>query len=323
MFSAERAPGDGQRRAVDLAGAQQLAQHGRHAAGAMEAFAQVFAGGLHVHQQRDVPPVFHPVGRRDFDARVARHRDQVRLRIGRTANRGDGRDGIEERLAREDLRRTQILVGQLDDALAGFVGDLAALAVRRGNRGAAGQRQPEHFGDGVHRGRGAHRVAVTERGRRCGRGGEKLLLVDLTRGEFAARAPDHRARADQFAVMPAIEHRSAGQHDGGNVDGRRRHDLRGRGLVAAGGQHHGVDRIAVQDFDEAEIGEIAIERGRRPAAILEDRMQRKFHGHAARVADALAHALHGVEVHAVAGREIAAGLRDADDGSAGQAARRP
>ena len=96
-----------------------------------------------------------------------------------------------------------------------------------------------------------------------------------------------------------------------------------RRLVAAGGQHHGIDRIAVQDLDEAEIGEVAIERRRRPAAVLEDRMHREFHRHAAGIADAFAHALHRVQVHAVAGREVAAGLRDADDRLAATAARRP
>ena len=72
----------------------------------------------------------------------------------------------------------------------------------------------------------------------------------------------------------------------------------------------------MQDFDEPEIGEIAVEGGRRPAAILEDGMNRKLHRHAARVAYALTHARHRFEVHAVAGRQVTAGLRDADDGFA-------
>ena len=109
-----------------------------------------------------------------------------------------------------------------------------------------------------------------------------------------ARSPDHRAGADQLAVVPAVEHRPAGQHDRRDVDGRRGHDLGRRRLVAARRQHDGVDRIAVQDLDQPQIGQVAIERRGRPPAILEDRVQREFHRNAARVADAVAHALRPV-----------------------------
>ena len=55
---------------------------------------------------------------------------------------------------------------------------------------------------------------------------QELLLVDLARRQLAARAPDHRARADQLALVPAVEHRPAGQHDRRDVDGRGGHDRR-------------------------------------------------------------------------------------------------
>ena len=100
-------------------------------------------------------------------------------------------------------------------------------------------------------------------------------------------------------------------------DGRRRHHGGRRGLVAAGGQHHAVERIAVQHLDQAEIGEVAVERGGRPLAGLLDRMHRELERDAAGVADAVAHALGQLEVMAVAGREVGAGLRDADDRPAG------
>ena len=188
---AERASGNRERLAVDLADAQQLAQYRGHAAGAMEPFAQVFARRLHVHQQRYVTAVFHPVARRDLDAGVTRHRDQVWLGIRRATDRGDRRDGIEECLAREDLRGAQILVRELDDASSGFIRDLAAFAIGRGNGRASGQRKAEHFGDGVHRRGRAHGVAVAERRRRRGGRIQELLLGDLPGGELAARTPDH------------------------------------------------------------------------------------------------------------------------------------
>ena len=152
-------------------------------------------------------------------------------------------------------------------------------------------------------------------GRRRAVGGavEELLLVDLARRQLAPAAPDHRARPDQLAVMPAIEHRPARQHDRRNINGRRRHDARRRGLVAAGGQNDGIDRIAVQRLDQPQIRKVAIECRSRPAAILEDRMDRKFHGDPARIADPLARPLGELEMDAVARRKVAARLRDADD----------
>src|SRR4029077_3187849 len=88
-------------------------------------------------------------------------------------------------------------------------------------------------------------------------------------------------------------------------------------LVAAGHQHDAVERIAVEDLDEAEIGEIAGERGGRALAGPPDPMPRETERDAAGHADAFAHALGELEVMAVAGREVRAGLRDADDRLAG------
>ena len=75
-----------------------------------------------------------------------------------------------------------------------------------------------------------------------------------------------------------------------------------------------IDGIAVQDLDQPQIGQVAVERGRGPPAVLEDGMHREFHRDAAGVANAVAHAPRQVEMHAVAGIEVAAALRDADDG---------
>src|SRR3546814_6714417 len=71
--------------------------------------------------------------------------------------------------------------------------------------------------------------------------------------------------------------------------------------------------VAVEQFGERQIREVAIERCGGAAAILEDRMDRKFDRDAARIADAVAHPACEIEVDAVARRQIAARLRDADD----------
>ncbi len=116
--------------------------------------------------------------------------------------------------------------------------------------------------------------------------------------------------------MPPVEHRTAGENNGGNIDGGCSHDACRRGLVAARGQDHGVDGIAVQQFHQTEIGEVAVERRGRPAAILEDRMNWKFQGDAPSVANAFTRSLGQIEVDAVARREVTASLGDANDRTA-------
>ena len=99
----------------------------------------------------------------------------------------------------------------------------------------------------------------------------------------------------------------------GMIHRRRRHQACRRGLVAADRQHDAIERITEQHFDQAEIGEIAIQaRGRTLAGLL-NRMHRKLEHDAARFANAFAHALGKHEVMTIAGRQVAAGLRDADD----------
>ena len=193
------------------------------------------------------------------------------------------------------------------------IGDLAALAVGRGDRRAAGQAHAERLGERVHGRGGAHRVAMADRGRGGRDDFHELLIVDLALGEIRARAPDDCARAGALAVMPPVVHRPAREHDRRNVDRRRRHDAGRGGLVAPGRQHHAIEKIAHQHFDEAEIGEIAVKRRRRPLARLLNGVHRKLERHSAGCRDPVAHALGELEVMAVAGRKIGAGLGDADD----------
>ena len=154
-----------------------------------------------------------------------------------------------------------------------------------------------------------------------GRGGgddvDELVVVDLAGGKPFARLPDHGAGAGALAVEPAVQHRAAREHDRRHVDGRGRHQAGRRRLVAAGGQHHAIEGIAEQDFDQAEISEVAVERRGRALAGLLDRMGREFHRDAAGGADAFAHPVRQFQMVAVARRQVVAGLRDADDRLAG------
>ncbi len=244
---------------------------------------------------------------------MPRDRIDVDRRIGRAADRRAGDDRVLEGLAGQDVRRLEVLVHDLDGAAAGLVGDLGALPVGRRDRGAARQRHAERFGERIHGRGGAHGVAVADRRRRRRDDVDELVVVDAAGGLLLARLPHDGARADALAVAPAVEHRAAGEHDRRNVHRRRRHQAGRGGLVAAGGEHDAVDRIAEQQLDEPEIGEIAVERRRRPLAGLLDRMHRKLEGDAAGVADAVAHAVCELEVMPVARRKIGAGLGDGDD----------
>ncbi len=222
-------------------------------------------------------------------------------------------DRVLERLARKNIRRLQILFDDLDCAHAGFIGDLRAFAIGRGDRGAAGQRHAERFGECIHRRGGTHRVAVADRRRRRSGDLHEFIGVDSASRHVLACFPDCGAGAGALALPPAVEHRSAGENDSRRVHGRRGHQAGGRCLVAAGHQHDAVERVAVKDFDKPEISEVAVKRGRWTLARLLDRVTRKLKGDAARCADSLAHALGELEMVAVAGRQVRTGLRDADD----------
>ena len=86
---------------------------------------------------------------------------------------------------------------------------------------------------------------------------------------------------------------------------------------AAGGQHDAVDGVAVERLDQAEVREVAIQRGGWPLAGLLDRVHRELDRDPAGLPDAFANPLGQLQVMAVARGEIRAGLRDADDRLAG------
>ena len=302
---------------MDFLVRHQFANHRRHAAGAVKFLAEIETGRLQIHQHRDFVAVFLPVVDREFDADMARQRVDVDRRVGRAADRRVHHDAVLECLAGQDVGRLEILPDHVDDPLAGFVGDLAALAVGRGNRRAARQRHAERLGQRVHGRGGAHGVAMADRG--CGGGHDldEFVVVDLAGGKPFALLPDDGAGPGALTVEPAVQHRTAREHDGGHIDGRGRHQAGRRRLVAAGGQHHAVEGIAEQDFDQAEIGEVAVEGCGRTLAGLLDRMDREFHRKPAGLADALAHPMCQFEMVTVARRQVVAGLRDADDRLAG------
>ena len=244
---------------------------------------------------------------------MARDRGQVDRRVGRSADRRIDADRVVECLFRQDIGRLEVLRHHCDDTLAGEVRDLLPVAIRRGNRRRSGQAHAQRLAQRIHRRRRAHRVAIAGRRRRAGDQADELGIVDLARRQHLPRLPHDRSRSGALALVPAVQHRPHGQSDRRDVHRRRAHQHGGRRLVAADRQHHAVERIAVQRFDQAEIGEVAVQpRGRALAGFL-DRMDREFQHDAARLAHALAHPLRQHQMVAVARGQVAARLRDADD----------
>jgi len=298
---------------VQAARLAQFMHHRRHAASAVEAFAQVFAGGHAVDQQRYVFADALPVVQRQLDAHVPGDGDQVRRAVARGAQCRSHGNGVFEGFAGHDRRRAHILQHQFADAPAGGVGHLPALAVGRGDAGAARQRHAQGLGQGVHRQRRAHGVAVAHRRRGGGGHFHEAFIVDFACGHQVAGVPQHRARANQLAFVMPVEHRPARQHDGRQVSGGCGHQAGGGGLVTASGQHHAVQRVAVEDLHQPQVGQVAVQGGSGAAALFGDRVDGEFHGDAAGIADPGLDPLGQFDVVAVARGEVAAGLGDADD----------
>ena len=200
-----------------------------------------------------------------------------------------------------------------DDALAGGEGHLAAFPIGAGNGGATWERHAEHFGQRVHGQRRAHGVAMADGGGGGGHHLHEFLVLDFAFGQQFAAFPDDGAGAGEAALPPAIQHRAAGEHDGGDVDGGSTHQAGRGGFVAAGGEHDAIERVAVQHFDQREIGEVTVERRGGALAGFLNGVDGEFQRDAAGVANAFLHPHREVHVVAVAGGDVAAGLGDADD----------
>ena len=116
---ADRPAVRGERAAVEMVVAQQLADHGRDAARPIEVLAEVFTGRLQVHQQRDAVTVTLPVVERDLDTCVPCDGVDMDRCIGGAAERRVHADRIDERRARQDVGGLAVGMHHLDDLPAG------------------------------------------------------------------------------------------------------------------------------------------------------------------------------------------------------------
>jgi hypothetical protein len=91
--------------AMQKARAEQFFHHNRHAADRMQAAHRERAMRLQVGQQRDALADLLDAFDRDRHLRLARHRQQMQIHVGRTAHGVDGGDRVLERPLGHDVAR--------------------------------------------------------------------------------------------------------------------------------------------------------------------------------------------------------------------------
>jgi hypothetical protein len=139
------------------------------------------------------------------------------------------------------------------------------------------------------------------------------MQVDLARLERFMELPHRGARTDVAPVELAVEHGAARDDDGRHVATRRAHQQRGRGLVAAGQQHDGVDRVAAHGFFHVHGREVARQHGGGPQVGLAVREHRELDRETAGFIHAALDVLGDLAKVRVARRQLRPGVADADD----------
>ena len=85
--------------------------------------------------------------------------------------------------------------------------------------------------------------------------------VDVAGAMLRPEAAAIGAGAEDFAAVMADDHGTGRQDDGGEVDAGGGHDLRGKGLVAAADEHHGVHGLGADHLLGIHGHEVAQKHG--------------------------------------------------------------
>ena len=111
----------------------QFGDNRRHAARAVVFLSEILPCRLEIDEKRNLVADFLPVIGRQLHANMAGNRIDVDRRIRRSANGGIDDDRVLECLAGHDVGRLQIFPHHFNRTHAGFIRNLAALAIRRRN----------------------------------------------------------------------------------------------------------------------------------------------------------------------------------------------
>jgi hypothetical protein len=115
----ERAAADRQAAAMQHAGVEQSLLQGLNAADANQLRHHVTTARPQVGEHGRSIADAREVREREIDSRFVRNREQVQHRVRRPAEGDDRRDGVLERLLRQDVRGFDAAVDQCDDRFAG------------------------------------------------------------------------------------------------------------------------------------------------------------------------------------------------------------
>ena len=288
-----RLAGDGERVAVDLG--EEFPHHGGEAAREVEVVQVVRTRRREVREERDVvrrlvevlPPRLVVTG-------LVRDRGDVEDEV---RGRGDSHvhlDRVADRGGRDDLARRDALAEKVHHALAGAVGDERELARDGAHSGVVRERHAKRLGDHAHGVGGRHRRAAAARAPRMLDEAVVFVGVDLAvlhRADLVLRVDVQHL----LAAERAERHVAAGDDHGRDVEARRRHEVSGHDGVARGEHHHAVEEVAVHR-DLHLVGDGVARRDLDVLRVLQhhavaDAGRHHLHGIAARVADALLHAL--------------------------------
>ena len=177
----------------------------------------------------------------------------------------------------------------------------------------SGQRESQGFDHGRHRGCRAHRHAVARRARHAGLGIHKLIQAHGPGFDLFAEAPQVRAGADITALVLAVEHRTAGKNQRGDVATGGAHHQRRRRLVAAAHEHDTVNRVGTDRFLHVHAGQVAEQHRGGTHNGLAERGHRELDGKAASLPDAALHVIRQLTKMRVAGGQFRPRVADADD----------
>ena len=208
-----------------LRGIQQIAQffhNGRHTARVFEISQRLHSAGNDLGYIGRGAADLLEILRRDGDAAFPRNCRDMQQAVGRTADRHRHLDGIDESRPSQERTGFHPIADEVDDPVAAGLGNPALDPFDRVGCRTAGHRQSEYFRNNRHAvGRTHHRTGTRCRGQ---------TLFHLFEYGFRQQAALHfpcgflGVVGGQFlAAIPAWHHRPAGDHDGRDIEARRRH----------------------------------------------------------------------------------------------------
>ena len=143
-----------------------------------------------------------------------------------------------------------------------------------------------------------------------------VVVGDPARAELLLVAAAVGAGAQLLAAPACLELGAAGDHDGGHVRADRAHQHRGGRLVAAGQEHHAVERVGADRLLDVHAHQVAVEHGGGAHVVLAQGHDGELEGDAAGLRHAALHGLaDGAEVGVAVG-QLAPGAAYADDRAA-------